>query len=73
MPRANWKGVLKVAEVTCPVSLFTAASTSERIAFNILNRKTGNRVHREYVDEETGKPVDTADQVKGYETGVGRR
>ncbi|HVW92842.1 MAG TPA: Ku protein [Devosia sp.] len=71
MPRANWKGVLKVAEVTCPVSLYTAASTSERIAFHILNRKTGNRVHREYVDEETGKPVEAADQVKGYETGAG--
>jgi DNA end-binding protein Ku len=70
-PRAQWKGFLKVAEVTCPVSLFTAASTSERIAFHTLNRKTGNRVQRQFVDSETGKPVETEMQVKGYDTGEG--
>src|SRR5699024_8069580 len=37
----------------------------------ILNRKTGNRVRREYVDEETDKPVERDAQVKGYETGDG--
>jgi DNA end-binding protein Ku len=68
-PRANWKGYLKVAELTCPVALYTAASTSERIAFHTINRKTGHRIHRQFVDSETGKPVEAADQVKGYETG----
>jgi DNA end-binding protein Ku len=67
-PRANWKGYLKVAELTCPVALFTAASTAERIAFHTLNRKTGHRIHRQFIDSETGKPVEPADQVKGYET-----
>jgi DNA end-binding protein Ku len=67
-PRANWKGYLKVAELTCPVALFTAASTAERIAFHTLNRKTGHRIHRQFVDSQTGKPVEPADQVKGYET-----
>jgi hypothetical protein len=43
--RANWKGVLKIGEVACPVALYTAASRAERIAFHILNRKTGHRVH----------------------------
>lgn len=71
LPRANWKGVLKAGEIACPVSLFTAASTSERIAFHILNRKTGHRVHREFVDAETGQPVDAGNQVKGYQTGKG--
>ncbi|MDB5563308.1 MAG: Ku protein [Hyphomicrobiales bacterium] len=70
-PRANWKGFLKVAEVTCPVSLYTAASTSDRITFHTLNRKTGNRVNRQFIDSETGKPVETEDQVKGYDTGEG--
>jgi DNA end-binding protein Ku len=70
-PRANWKGVLKIGDVTCPVALFTAASTSERVAFHVLNRKTGHRVHREFVDSETGRPVEAKDQVKGYETGRG--
>jgi DNA end-binding protein Ku len=68
-PRANWKGFLKVGEVVCPVALYTAASTSERVAFNLLNRATGNRLHREFIDSETGKPVEREDQVKGYETG----
>jgi non-homologous end joining protein Ku len=39
--RANSKGVLKAGEVSCPVALYTAASTAERIAFHILHRKTG--------------------------------
>lgn len=52
-PRANWKGFIKLGEVSCPVALYTATSTSDRISFNILNRKTGNRVRREFVDSET--------------------
>ena len=70
-PRANWKGVLKIAEVMCPVSLYTAASTSERIVFHTLNRATGHRVERQYTDTETEKPVDREDQVKGYEVSEG--
>jgi len=69
--RANWKGFLKIGELSCPVALFTAASQSERIAFHTLNRKTGNRVHRQFVDGETWKPVEREDQVKGYEVSQG--
>lgn len=65
--RANWKGFIKFGEVACAVALYTAASSSERIAFNTINRATGNRVHREFVDSETGDPVERDDQVKGYE------
>ena len=57
-PRANWKGFLQVAELTCPVALYTAASTSDRIAFHTLNRATGHRVRRQFVDQETGHPVE---------------
>lgn len=70
-PRANWKGVLKIGEVSCPVALYTAASTSERIAFHTINRATGNRVRRLFVDSDTGKPVEKDDQVKGYELSQG--
>ena len=70
-PRALWKGSIKFAQLTCPVAMYAAASTSERITFHILNRKTGHLVHREYIDDETGRPVEAADQVKGYETGKG--
>ncbi|PWE52930.1 Ku protein [Metarhizobium album] len=71
-PRANWKGYIKFGEVSCPVALYTAASSSERIAFNTLNRKTGNRVKREFVDSETGDAVERDDQVKGYEVENGQ-
>ncbi len=71
-PRAIWKGQLKINELICPVSLHAAASTSGRVAFHTVSRKTGNRVRREYVDAETGKPVEREEQVKGYETDDGR-
>lgn len=71
-PRANWKGFIKFGEVSCPVALYTAASSSERIAFNTLNRTTGNRVKREFIDTETGDPVERGDQVKGYEVENGQ-
>ena len=71
MARVTWKGRIKVAELSFPVGLYAAATTSTRVSFHILNRKTGHRVHREYVDDETGDPVDKDDQVKGYETDDG--
>jgi DNA end-binding protein Ku len=66
-PRASWKGFLKIADVTVPVGLYSAASTSERIALHTINRPTGHRVRREFVDAETGDTVERDDQVKGYE------
>ncbi len=68
-PRASWKGFLTIAEVTCPVALYAAASSSERIVLHNVNRATGNRVQRQYVDAATGAPVEREDQVKGYEVG----
>lgn len=70
-PRPNWKGYLKLALVTCPVAMFPAASTSDRISFHTLNRETGNRVRRQYVDAETGEVVDDDAQVRGYEVSEG--
>ncbi len=65
--RAQWKGFIKFGEVSCGVGLYTAASTSERIAFHTLNKPTGNRVNRIFVDSETGKPVEREEQTKGFE------
>ena len=42
-------------------------TTSERVSFRTLNRATGNRVRRQFVDEASGEPVESDDQVKGYE------
>ena len=70
-PRANWKGTLRIDELVCPVALYTASSTSDRIAFHMVKRATGHRLRREFVDADTGKPVATEDQVKGYDPGTG--
>jgi DNA end-binding protein Ku len=70
--RANWKGYLKFGEINCPVALYTGASTSERISFHTINRDTGNRVRREFIDPETEEPVERDDQIKGFEIGENR-
>jgi DNA end-binding protein Ku len=71
-PRANWKGYLKVGELSCQVALYTAASTSDRVSFHIVNRETGNRVNRQMVDADTGNEVESEDIVKGYEVSSGQ-
>lgn len=70
-PRASWKGALRIGDLSCAVALYTATSTSDRVSFHTINRATGNRVRREFVDSETGKPVAREDQVKGYELASG--
>ena len=70
-PRANWKGFLKIGEVSCGVALHTAASTSERVSFHTINRATSHRVSRVFVDSQTGDTVEKDDQVKGYEISKG--
>ena len=67
-PRATWKGTVRLGELAFPVSLYAAATTSRRVSFHILNRETGNRVRREYIDEQTEETVERDQQVKGYET-----
>jgi DNA end-binding protein Ku len=69
--RAQWKGHLKVGELSCAVGLYTAASTSERISFHMLNEKSGNRLKREFIDSDTEEVVERDQQVKGFDTGNG--
>ncbi|TAZ35376.1 Ku protein [Rhizobium ruizarguesonis] len=70
--RAQWKGFLKFGEVSCGVALYTAASTAERITFNTINKATGNRVNRIFVDSETEDPVPKELQTKGFEIDDGQ-
>ena len=71
-PRPNWKGFLKLSLVSCAVALYPATTTSQRIRFNLINRKTGNRIRNEVVDAETGEPVEAEDLVKGYQFDKGQ-
>jgi len=70
--RAQWKGFLKFGEVSCGVALYTAASTSERITFNTINKATGNRVNRVFIDSETEERVEREAQTKGFEIDNGQ-
>jgi DNA end-binding protein Ku len=71
-PRAYWKGYLKLSLASCPVALFPASSEREKISFNQINKKTGNRIRYRKVDAETGDEVDSSEIIKGYEVGKGQ-
>jgi DNA end-binding protein Ku len=70
-PRPYWKGYLKLSLVSCPIALYTATSSAERVAFRQINKKTGNRLRQQLVDEETGDPIDPDDKGRGYEVEKG--
>jgi DNA end-binding protein Ku len=70
--RPTWQGHLKLSLVTCPVALYTAASSSGDIRFNLINPETNNRIKMVTVDPETGLAVERRDLVKGYEFEKGR-
>jgi hypothetical protein len=59
-PRANWKGYLRLSLVSCPIALYPASSLSEKVSFNRINRKTGNRLKQQNVDSETPPPRSAA-------------
>ena len=64
--RASWKGYLKLSLVSCPVKLFTATTTGNRVSFHLLHKDTHNRIQMKPHDPEMGA-VERSDLVKGYE------
>jgi DNA end-binding protein Ku len=70
-PRPYWKGYLKLSLVSCPIALYTATSAGERVAFRQINKKTGNRLRQQLIDEGTGDPIDPDDKGRGYEVDKG--
>ena len=66
LPRANWKGYLRLSLVTCPVALYPATSDTEKVSFNQINKSTGHRIKYKKVDAETGEEVESDDIIKGY-------
>ena len=71
-PRPYWRGYLKLSLVSCPIALHAACASSERISFRQINRKTGNRLRQQLIDEETRDPIDAHDKARGYEIGKGQ-
>jgi DNA end-binding protein Ku len=66
--RATWSGSISFGLVNVPVKLFTAVRSHD-VHFTQLHQKTGARVKRRRVDEETGEEVAYDDIVKGYDVG----
>jgi DNA end-binding protein Ku len=69
--RTVWKGHIKLSLVSCAVGLYPSTSSGGKFRFNTLNRKTGNRVKRQFIDSETEEVVESEEQVKGYLVGKG--
>jgi DNA end-binding protein Ku len=69
--RPYWKGYLRLALVTCPIALYPATSSTERVSFRQVNKKTGNRLRQQLVDEVTREPVESYDKGRGYEYAKG--
>jgi DNA end-binding protein Ku len=72
MPRAYWKGYLRLSLVTCPIELFPATSQAEKTHFHQINTQTGNRLRQQMVDEDTGRVVDAEHKGRGYELSKGK-
>jgi DNA end-binding protein Ku len=65
--RPYWKGYLKLSLVSCPICLYSGTSSTERVAFRQIHKKTGNRLRQQLVDEVTREPVEGPDKGRGYE------
>ncbi|NQE62753.1 Ku protein [Caulobacter sp. RHG1] len=64
--RPTWQGHLRLSLVTCPVALYTATDSRGDVHFNMLHKKTHNRIRMIPTDPDLG-PIERADIVKGYE------
>jgi Ku protein len=71
-PRPYWRGYLRLSLVTCPVLLYPATTQAEKTHFHQINKRTGNRLHQQMIDEKTGKVVDKDEKGRGYELSKGK-
>ena len=66
MPRSLWKGSIDFGLVNIPVSLYSA-ETSDRLEFDLLDKRDFSRVRYRRVNEKTGKEVPWEQIIKGYQ------
>jgi DNA end-binding protein Ku len=64
MPRAQWKGFLRLSLVTIAVELYNAVEAGADIGFNLIHKPTGKRVN--FTKTVEGDPIENSDIVKGY-------
>ena len=66
MPRLLWNGTISFGLVQAPVSLYSA-SGRDKLGFDLLDRRTLNRVGYQPINKETGEEVGKEDVVRGYQ------
>jgi DNA end-binding protein Ku len=49
------------------MALYTGTSATERVSFRLINKKTGNRLRQQLVDEVTRDPVEGEAKGRSYE------
>lgn len=70
MARPIWQGTISFGLVVVPVALYSATE-DHTVSFHQLQRGTSDRIRYRRVNARTGKEVDLADIVKGYEVDEG--
>ncbi len=70
MARTIWKGSLSFGLVNVPVGLYPATQ-DKSIHFNQFEKGTSDRIRYKKVNERTGKEVESANIVKGFDSGGG--
>lgn len=72
MPRAIATGQISFGLVSIQVKLYSAAESSERIAFNMLHKECGSRIQQQLFCPKDERTIDRTDIVKGYEFSKGQ-
>jgi DNA end-binding protein Ku len=72
MPRAIATGQIAFGLVSIPVKLFSAAESSEKIAFNMLHKDCGSRIQQQLFCPTDERTIDRTEVVKGYEFSKGQ-
>jgi DNA end-binding protein Ku len=70
MARTIWKGSLSFGLVNVPIGVYPATQ-DKSIHFNQFEKGTSDRIRYKKVNERTGKEVESADIVKGFDLGGG--
>jgi DNA end-binding protein Ku len=65
--RPIWRGHLRLALVSCPVSLHSVLHAAGDLHFHFINPKTEHRVRMVALDAGTDKEVPRSELVRGYE------
>lgn len=72
MPRAIATGQIAFGLVSIPIKLFSAAESSEKIAFNMLHKECGSRIQQQLFCPTDERTIDRTEVVKGYEFSKGQ-